>query len=317
MSGSPAAMAGLSVLKIRQLRKERTGDTNSPAVGNAYIVRQFKRPEEIALMRRIYGRKFIQVSIYGSPAARRKVIMGKIADFDSSPKKDADRELQAIELIDIDSNQAEEKDGQRVSDVFHLGDVFVDGINRENANKTIRRFVRTLFGDNKSSPSIDEFGLYTAASASLRSVDLSRQVGAAIFTEFGDVVTLGCNEVPRATGGNYWPEEGIDIWRDIERGVDANQARKSEILFDLVERLSRSKMLSSQLSRMRGTQERVDAIFSQSAIKDAQLMDIIEFGRMIHAEMSALTDAARLGRAVRGCTLYCTTFPAICAQNTL
>jgi tRNA(Arg) A34 adenosine deaminase TadA len=46
------------------------------------------------------------------------------------------------------------------------------------------------------------------------------------------------------------------------------------------------------------------------------MMDIIEFGRMIHAEMSAISDAARLGRPTRGATLYCTTFPChLCAKH--
>jgi deoxycytidylate deaminase len=52
------------------------------------------------------------------------------------------------------------------------------------------------------------------------------------------------------------------------------------------------------------------------AVKDSQLMDIIEFGRILHAEMSALMDAARLGRAVQDATLFCTTFPChICAKH--
>jgi deoxycytidylate deaminase len=46
----------------------------------------------------------------------------------------------------------------------------------------------------------------------------------------------------------------------------------------------------------------------QKPIKDALLMDIIEFGRIVHAEMSALMDAARLGRAVQGANLARTRF---------
>lgn len=45
-------------------------------------------------------------------------------------------------------------------------------------------------------------------------------------------------------------------------------------------------------------------------------MDIIEFGRVVHAEMSALMDAARLGRPVQDAKLFCTTFPChICAKH--
>jgi deoxycytidylate deaminase len=62
--------------------------------------------------------------------------------------------------------------------------------------------------------------------------------------------------------------------------------------------------------------ERIDEMLQHPAVKDSQLMDIIEFGRILHAEMSALMDAARLGRAVQGATLFCTTFPChICAKH--
>jgi deoxycytidylate deaminase len=62
--------------------------------------------------------------------------------------------------------------------------------------------------------------------------------------------------------------------------------------------------------------ENIDDMLQHPAVKDSQLMDIIEFGRILHAEMSALMDAARLGRAVQGATLFCTTFPChICAKH--
>lgn len=45
-------------------------------------------------------------------------------------------------------------------------------------------------------------------------------------------------------------------------------------------------------------------------------MDLIEFGRIIHAEMSAISDAARMGIPIEKATLYCTTFPChICAKH--
>jgi hypothetical protein len=67
-------------------------------------VRQFKRPEEIELMRRVYGRKFVQVSIFGSAVDRRRVLMEKIQRYEPSPKTDVECEQQAIDLIDIDYN---------------------------------------------------------------------------------------------------------------------------------------------------------------------------------------------------------------------
>jgi deoxycytidylate deaminase len=51
-------------------------------------------------------------------------------------------------------------------------------------------------------------------------------------------------------------------------------------------------------------------------LKDAQLMNVLEFGRVVHAEMSEITDAARRGLSVQDATLYCTTFPChICAHH--
>jgi tRNA(Arg) A34 adenosine deaminase TadA len=45
-------------------------------------------------------------------------------------------------------------------------------------------------------------------------------------------------------------------------------------------------------------------------------MDLIEFGRAIHAEMSAICDASRKGLVLQDAILYCTTFPChICAKH--
>jgi deoxycytidylate deaminase len=38
-------------------------------------------------------------------------------------------------------------------------------------------------------------------------------------------------------------------------------------------------------------------------------MELTEYGRVVHAEMCAICDAARLGRSVKGSILFCTTFP--------
>ena len=38
-------------------------------------------------------------------------------------------------------------------------------------------------------------------------------------------------------------------------------------------------------------------------------MELTEYGRVVHAEMGAICDAARLGRALKGSVLFCTTFP--------
>lgn len=53
-------------------------------------------------------------------------------------------------------------------------------------------------------------------------------------------------------------------------------------------------------------------------LKGKRISNLLEFGRVVHAEMNALMDAARRGVALRGATLYCTTFPChVCARHIL
>jgi len=143
--------------------------------------------------------------------------------------------------------------------------------------------------------------MFVAKSAALRTLDLSRQVGAAVFSREGEIVSMGSNEVPKAHGGTYWsddPEEFDD--RDYVREHDSNDRRKREILFDLLKTLGLDPNVVTQ----------------NPAVNKTQFMDALEYGRIIHAEMSAICDAARLGRALAGTTLYSTTFPChMCAKH--
>lgn len=321
-----SALAALAISEIRYRRflRNKNLDQNKnlsdeeikslPSQGTAYLIRQFKRPEEIEMMRRVYGRKFIQISVFLDSEERKKSLMKSISEYDSKQISKADCETQAIQLMAIDQNEEKEHYGQRITDVFHLGDVFLQGSSHDNIKSTIARFFNALFGSNAISPTRLEYGMYAAAGASLRSIDLSRQVGAAIFTDEGEILSMGCNEVPKAFGGTYWEDDALDSHRDFERGGDANHLRKREILHDFIERLQSINLLSNDVSS--DIDECVQKLQSEKTIKKSQLMDIIEFGRMVHAEMSAITDAARLGRALKGSTLFCTTFPChMCAKH--
>ncbi|HEX3653421.1 MAG TPA: anti-phage dCTP deaminase [Rhizomicrobium sp.] len=325
------ALAALAISAIRAYRGEanKRADTTlaSPSAApleerplshQAYILRQFKRPEEIALLRSVYGKQFILVSAYApeqtrlrrTEAAERKSRGGVISSVDAHKS--------AFELIAQDAMEDADVHGQNVRDAFPLGDVFIDTSTKTDCERTIRRFVRVLFGSNEITPTRDEYGMYMAKSASLRSSDLSRQIGAAICRDTGEVVTLGCNEVPKAGGGTYWPGD-VGDGRDFVRGFDANDRHKLEVLSDLISRLKEGGYLGSKI----GNLDSPEAI-SQMLLRDetargiaaSRLMDIIEFGRIIHAEMSAICDAARLGVPVRGGTLLTTTFPChLCAKH--
>jgi cytidine deaminase len=93
--------------------------------------------------------------------------------------------------------------------------------------------------------------------------------------------------------------------------VDSNDIIKQEIIADLLSRLKQGKWLSKAKSGLSSKQllEEALADTSPSGLKKATLMGITEYGRMVHAEMAALMQAARLGLSVQGTTLFATTFP--------
>jgi deoxycytidylate deaminase len=270
------AFAGLAITLIQKKRNELTGSLRDPRPQTAYIVRQFKRPEEIDLMRRVYGQKFIQVSIYGSEQDRFNAMVKKIMSFNSSPRNEHVSKQEAIKLIQMDSDQSDEIGGQQVSKVFHLGDVFVDGIDADNSHKTIERFINALFGSSKSSPTKDEHGLYLASAAALRSADLSRQVGAAICTSDGEVISIGCNEVPKARGGAYWIDGEDTLARDVEQQMDPNHERRRQIVHDFIQRLDKKGWISDALEN-KFDSDGMDDILKEELIKNSQVMDVLEF----------------------------------------
>lgn len=313
--GDAAVLARIAVEAVRAERKARTGNVNVLKPKQVYIVRQLKRPEEVALLRKVYGRQFVLASAYAAEDERKEQLCRRLRAELSTASTPAEIGYRAEQLIERDASEDQDSYGQQLSETFHLADVFIDGLNKARMDEKLERFVAALFGRNDIAPSKDEYGMYAAKSASLRSSDLSRQVGAALFTDDGELVTQGCNEVPKALGGTYWDLETPDH-RDIKKGYDPNDQHKKEIVRDLVERLRTKDYLSAELLRIGNDAQIVGHLISknepgarQGALVGSRVMDLTEYGRVVHAEMSAICDAARLGRSIKGTTLYCTTFP--------
>jgi deoxycytidylate deaminase len=292
-----AALAAITITSlVRERLKRKTGFKK-----NAYLLHQFKRPEEIQLLRSVYGRLFFQVSIYSRRGARVEYLSQKFAADANAGNATAFRG-QAEEIISRDENESDQPHGQRVSKIFHDAEFIINtDINVPLVPEQIKRFCDLLFGSNGISPTKAEYGMFVAKAAALRALDLSRQVGAAIFTPDMEIVSMGCNEVPKAGGGTYWCDDPHDD-REFRRGIDSNDKRKREILADILSRISP------------GTD--VDDFLQKKEVQDSHLMDALEYGRMVHAESSAISDAARLGRATKKAWLYCTTFPChMCAKQ--
>ena len=194
-----------------------------------------------------------------------------------------------------------------------MADVFIATTNKLAMDGQIRRFLELLFGKVSHTPARDEYCMFHAQAAAMRSAALGRQVGATIATAEGDIVAVGTNEVPKAGGGQYWEGDLPDA-RDFMLGHDSSDRLKRSNLGELLEKFSKSGGWLAADKVALSPEERVRTALP--VVRGARLMQPLEFGRAVHAEMAAIVDAARRGVPVRDCTLYTTTFPCHeCARH--
>lgn len=299
--GDDSFFGAVAVQQIIDMRRDAEEEGESNFEQNAFLVRQLKRPEEVELLRSVYGQHFFQVSVYSKRDNRVSYLADKFS-VERGEINSANQRPKAEKLVNKDENEVDDRHGQRVGKIFHDADFIINLDEREpELRKQVRRFIELVFSSNAHTPSRMEYGMYGAHSAALRTADLSRQVGAAIFRPTGEIVAMGSNEVPRAGGGSYWPVEGFDD-RDFKRGEDSNEVRKRELLNDVLTAVDIrfDELNNAQLDRL----------------KDSAFMDALEYGRVVHAEMAAITDAARTDGKIRDGILYSTTFPChMCAKH--
>jgi len=274
--------------EVAQLRSGNTDAQQVRPLRAAYFFRSIKHPDEAAMMRTIYGHGFFLIAMHSTHE-------GRLANLTRREMTEVDAKY----LMDHDEKETAPY-GQNTREAFELADFFLD----ESADLAtqVSRFVDILYGALYVTPTRDEYGMFMAACASQRSSDLSRQVGAAILDEAGDLVAAGCNEVPKAGGGSYWPGDDPDV-RDYKLGRDPNDAEKQERFDRLREYLAKNHI-------------EVGKEILERAWAESGLRDITEFGRAVHAEMDAIMSCARRGVSLSEASLYATTFPCHnCARH--
>ena len=149
--------------------------------------------------------------------------------------------------------------------------------------------------------------MFQASAARLRSADAGRQVGAVVIDEEFELLVTGTNEVPRAGGGQYWGDDARDH-RDFRIGYDANQRLKHDLVVDVLQSMKADGgWLSPEKQELPVEQLTREAV--EGPLKDSRIGDILEFGRIAHAEMAAICTAARRGTPLRGGILLTTTYP--------
>ncbi|ASP92458.1 dCMP deaminase [Sinorhizobium meliloti] len=294
----------LSAYAISEIAEQRFNNSEEkPFQGKCYIIDQLKTESEVELLREVYGSCFFQISIYSARDVRVDNLAMSMARDEKKRDRNAYRD-KAEKLVVRDEDESDNPYGQKVGKIFQYADVVINADRAEDQNDVahqVSRFVELLFGHNAYSPNRLEYGMFLAHSAALRSLDLSRQVGAAIIRPTGEIAALGSNEVPKARGGTYWCDDPYDA-REYKIRQDSNDARKIELLNEVVEiALGPGRKLTKA---------------QEKKLNKSQFMDALEYGRIVHAEMSALSDAARLGVSVQDGTIYCTTFPChMCSKH--
>ena len=289
---------------------------------HAFVLRSLKTPDELETLRAIYGPRLVVIAAYSPKDQRLEHLATQITG--SRGTKDRSTWVhQPEDLIDRDEKE-ERARGQDVSGTFHRADFFIRGWSRDVAREDIQRTMEVLFGSPFRTPTRDEHGQFLAAGAALRSAEFGRQVGAAIATREGSIIAVGTNEVPKALGGSHWEEDGVGN-RDFEIGdIDTNRKHFDELAQQLTDDVDErvGELVAAISAGDPGAQGALEALRTQ--VRDALpgelwtggLKDLTEFGRAVHAEMSALLDAGLRGVPVAGATLHSTTFPCHnCARH--
>jgi len=279
-----------------------TGSGARPALPRrvVHIVDSFKNPAETRRMRDVYGDTFWLVGVFAPEDIRKERLKEK--------KAVQDREMQSLLERDEDEGQPT---GQRVRDTIFEADFFLrnDEHNDSRVTRAIKRFLSILFSISVETPTIDEAAMYTAVSSAANSGCLSRQVGAAIYSDQNELIGVGSNDVPKFCGGLYRTEDDDNDNRCYKYGgKNCRNNEKKEGLYEVVfSELKKAHLLGKAAS--------FDLV--RRALKKTDIKNLIEYSRAVHAEMEAIISAARAGKlGLLGSTLYCSTFPChSCARH--
>lgn len=268
----------------------------------AYIVNSLKHPREIEFLRKVYGDGFYLIGIHADEKRRHQ----HLTDDKGMTQ------IQANELIRIDEDESFDH-GQKTRDTYHLADFFLNlGSNNDQVKNRLQRFLELIFSHPYKNPTFDEFAMFMAFNSSVRSGDLSRQVGAVISRE-KQIIATGANDVPKSGGGLYWAEvdeatgkvEDEQDGKDYTREGDSNKQAQAEIIQEITKSLLDKGLVAGP-----------NEVELRKLLKESKISDLTEYGRVVHAEMDALLSCSRAGISTIGSTLYCTTFPCHnCAKH--
>ena len=268
-----------------------------------FIIESIKNPSELEVLKEVYRDLIYTIGVFSPYKIR----------YENLRQKEI-TEIEIVELIDQDNNE-EKNNGQGVRKTFTKSDYFlrIDSSSLSFLSSKLKRFIHLIFETEIITPTKDETAMYFASSASVNSACLSRQVGASIVDENGNIISIGWNDVPCFEGNLYKQQFSIDIqgindYRclNFQNGKCMNDEFKVRISNNLIEELLSKKCIKEE-----------DKENTLKVIKESRLGGLIEFSRAIHAEMHAIIIGSQKSgdKMIKG-KLFCTTYPCHnCARH--
>jgi deoxycytidylate deaminase len=158
----------------------------------AYIIDSLKNTEELDLLKQIYGETFCMFGVFATDAQRRQRLI------------DAGASEDAITAI-TDRDQGEVATfGQKTRKLFVNADFFLCNDHKKDELKgKVSRYISLIFETAIHTPTRAEAAMYEASASAANSACMSRQVGAAIVSSAGELISVGWNDVPKYGGGLY------------------------------------------------------------------------------------------------------------------
>jgi deoxycytidylate deaminase len=317
-TGDHAAVAAALALRIRTTRAgylKEDANNIQPIMPDgkprAYILDSLRNPEEVRLLQRLYAGAFTLIGVVCDEDIRRDRLVGKYKGADA-------RSAEAF--MRRDEGFATPKHGQRVADAFEMADFYLDNTEPRNlkdgrSNKAwdisdqLSRLLKIISHSEIQRPTSEETAMYIAHGAQLRSACLSRQVGASLIDDQGNIVSTGTNEVPRSGGGVYGESpdshDSFDGRCNVFEGFCRNTDEQNKIIDELLNIIPQTSILSNE--------EKAEL---RELLRKSRVGQLIEFSRAVHAEVAALLAAARQGKSTTGTRMFVTTFPChYCARH--
>ncbi|PQJ76551.1 hypothetical protein BTO16_11665 [Polaribacter glomeratus] len=286
--------------------EEALNHENIKSRRKCYIFDSIKNKEELLLLRRIYTKNFYLFSIF-SPVNERENNLSK-------------KDLAPSEIAEIvGKDEFENNDfGQNVRGTFTDGDFIlrVSKNNKINIDTRIERFLHLIFESDIITPTNEEKAMYSAKSAAGNSACLSRQVGASIISESGELISNGWNDVPKF-GGNLYNESDTNDDRCKNNGYCSNDSHKDKLVESLLESLKNDNSTKGVFLDNEGFHDITLYDNVKKNLKKSNIKNLIEFSRSVHAEMHAIISGSQLsGSKMINGKLFCTTYPCHnCARH--